>query len=60
MTNHPRLGLVDIYAATLPALKFTPGVHVNYADTVMRMRDGLPKVKDFPAELGGSGELMAE
>ena len=60
MTNHPPLGLVDVYAATLPTLKFMPGVHVNYADTVMRIRDGLPKVKDFPAELGGSGELMAE
>jgi hypothetical protein len=24
------------------------------------MRDGLPKLKDFPAELGGSGERVAE
>jgi hypothetical protein len=24
------------------------------------MRDGLPKLKDFPAEFGGSGEAMAE
>jgi hypothetical protein len=24
------------------------------------MRDGLPKLKDFPAELGGSGESVAE
>ena len=22
------------------------------------MRDGLPKLKDFPAELGGSGEMV--
>jgi hypothetical protein len=56
MTNHPTLGLVDVFAATLPTLAFTPGVHVNYADTVLPMRDGLPKLKDFPAELGGSGE----
>jgi hypothetical protein len=33
MTNHPPLGLVDVYAATIPTLKFTPGVHVNYAET---------------------------
>jgi hypothetical protein len=24
------------------------------------MRDGLPKLKDFPAELGGSGEMITE
>src|SRR6267142_2817077 len=60
MTNHPTLGLVDVFAATLPTLAFTPGVHVNYAETVLPMRDGLPKLKDFPAELGGSGEALAE
>ena len=58
MTNHPTLGLVDVFAATLPTLAFTPGVHVNYAETVLPMRDGLPKLKDFPAELGGSGETV--
>jgi hypothetical protein len=60
MTNHPPLGLVDVFAATLPTLKFSPGVHVNYVETVLPMRDGLPKLKDFPAELGGSGEQIAE
>jgi len=60
MTNHPPIGLVDVYAATLPSLKFVPGVHVNYADTVMPMRDGLPKLKDFPSELGGSGITVPE
>jgi len=60
MTLHPTLGLVDVFAATLPTLAFAPGVHVNYADTVLPMRDGLPKLKDFPAEFGGSGETMAE
>jgi hypothetical protein len=60
MTNHPQLGLVDVFAATIPTLTFTPGVHVNYAETVLPMRDGLPKLKDFPAEFGGSGEAIAE
>ncbi|MBP6878787.1 MAG: GFA family protein [Phenylobacterium sp.] len=60
MTNHPPLKLVDVFAATLPSLEFTPGVHVNYAETVLRMKDGLPKLKDFPAEFGGSGEAIAE
>ena len=60
MTNHPPLGLVDVYAATIPALRFSPGVHVNYAETVLPMRDGLPKFKDFPNEFGGSGEMVTE
>ena len=60
MTNHPPLGLIDVYAATLPALEFAPGVHVNYAETVLRIPDGLPKLKDFPKEFGGSGEMVAE
>jgi hypothetical protein len=60
MTNHPTIGLVDVFTATIPTLAFAPGVHVNYAETVLPMRDGLPKLKDFPAELGGSGEAMAE
>jgi hypothetical protein len=60
MTNHPQLGLIDVYAATLPKLKFAPGVHVNYAETVLPMKDGLPKFKDFPTEFGGSGEMMLE
>jgi hypothetical protein len=60
MTNHPPLGLVDVFAATIPTLQFKPGVHVNYAETVLPMRDGLPKLKDFPAEFGGSGATVAE
>ena len=60
MTDHPLLGLVDVYAATIPDLTFTPGVHINYAETVLPMRDGLPKFKDVPAEFGGSGETMTE
>src|ERR1700746_750642 len=49
MPDHPTCGRVDVYAATIPTLKFTPGVHVNYSETVLPMRDGLPKLKDFPA-----------
>ena len=60
MTGHPPLGLVDVFAATLPGLAFKPGVHVNYSETVLPMIDGLPKLKDFPSELGGTGEMMVE
>lgn len=60
MTAHPPLNMIDVFAATIPDLAFKPEVHVNYAETVLPMRDGLPKLKDFPAELGGSGETVPE
>jgi hypothetical protein len=60
MTDHPTLGVVDVYAATIPGLRFRPGLHVNYGETVLPMRDGLPKQRDMPAEMGGSGTLVAE
>jgi hypothetical protein len=60
MTEHPLWKLVDVYAAVIPDVPFKPGVHVNYQDTVLPMNDGLPKQRDFPAELGGTGQLMAE
>jgi hypothetical protein len=60
MANHPTLGLVDVFAATIPTLAFAPGVHVNYQETVLPMKDGLPKLRDFPEAFGGSGEMMAE
>ncbi|HZV17710.1 MAG TPA: hypothetical protein VFF84_03360 [Sphingobium sp.] len=52
--------MVDVFAATLPDLPFAPGVHVHYAETVLPMKDGLPKFRDFPANLGGSGEMVAD
>ena len=60
MAEHPTLGVTDVYAATIPSVAFVPGVHVNYAETVLPMKDGLPKMKDFPAEMGGSGEVVPE
>ncbi len=60
MTAHPPLELIDVYAATIPGLPFSPQLHVNYGEKVLAIRDGLPKLKDFPKEFGGSGELIAE
>ena len=55
-----RSALVDIPAGKLPTLTFAPAVHLNYAATRHPMQDGLPKFRDFPTEIGGSGETMAE
>jgi hypothetical protein len=60
MTNHPPLGLIAVFAATVPDLAFTPALHVNYAEAALPMQDGLPKFRNLPAELGGSGETMPE
>jgi hypothetical protein len=60
MTDHPEMGLTDVYAAMLPGIEFQPVIHVNYAEAVLPVRDGLPKMKDFPAEFGGSGEIVPE
>lgn len=59
-TVHPAMSLVDVYAAAIPGFPFKPGVHVHYQEAVLRIRDGLPKLKDLPKEMGGSGEAMAE
>jgi len=59
-TDHPHWNLVDVYAATIPDFPFKPGVHVNYQESVLRVRDGLPKLKDLPKEMGGSGEAAPE
>jgi hypothetical protein len=60
MTEHPHWKLIDVYAAAIPSLAFAPGVHVHYQETVLPMRDGLPKMKDLPSEMGGSGTTIPE
>ena len=59
-TEHPGMGMTDVYAAILPELEFKPAFHVHYAESVLAVRDGLPKFKNMPKEVGGSGETMAE
>jgi len=59
-TEHPAWNLVDVYAASIPTFPFAPGVHVHYQETKLRMKDGLPKMRDLPKEMGGSGEVVAE
>lgn len=60
MTLHPEMGFTDVQAEILPGIPFRPTVHLNYVQTVFPIRDGLTKLRDFPAEAGGSGELMPE
>ena len=39
---------------------FIPGLHVNYGETKLHIRDGLLKLKDFPKGFGGSGIELPE
>jgi len=59
-TEHPVMGLIDVYVAVIPDFPFKPAIHVNYQETVLHIKDGLPKFKDMPKEAGGSGEVMSE
>jgi len=49
-----------VYAAVIPDFPYQPGVHVNYQETRLRLHDGLPKLKDLPKEMGGSGAAVPE
>lgn len=60
MTEHPTLGLTDVYAALIPDFKYQPALHVHYQESVLPIRDGVSKWKDTPAEIGGSGLSVAE
>ena len=60
LTEHPLWLETEVPAAVLPDLPFRPALHLHYAETVLRIRDGFPKQKDIRAELGGSGELLSE
>ena len=59
-TDHPAMGLTDVYAAVIPDLPFKPGVHVHYQETVLHLHDGLTKMQDVPADMGGSGVELPE
>jgi hypothetical protein len=52
--------LVDVFPMILKNFRFEPIAHVNYAERVIDMRDGLPKFRDMPQAAGGSGERIVE
>lgn len=59
-TDHPKMGLIDVPAVIIEKMDFTPAFHVHYQESVLPMKDGLPKFKDLPEPAGGSGEVIAE
>ncbi|HXG19454.1 MAG TPA: GFA family protein [Methylomirabilota bacterium] len=59
-TDHPPMGLVDVYAAVIPDLPFKPALHVFYGESKLPIKDGVVKLKDVPKEMGGSGAILPE
>ena len=60
LIDHPTIGMVDVHASTLREFPFQPTLHLNYQEHVLQVRDGLPKLRDMPAEVGGSGQTISE
>lgn len=60
MTEHPRMRLIDVYANLLKDYTHKPTLHAHYGSKTVSVRDGLPKYRDLPADLGGSGETLPD
>jgi hypothetical protein len=59
LIRHPVLGLTDVPAGSVNNLNFNPSIHVNYAERVMPVKDGLPKFAGMPDQKG-NGQLVEE
>ena len=59
LIRHPHMGLTDVPAGSIKKLDFNPSIHVNYAERVMSIKDGLPKFAGMPDQ-DGKGELVEE
>ncbi|HML96494.1 MAG TPA: GFA family protein [Thermodesulfobacteriota bacterium] len=46
----PRSGLIDIRPAVIRRLPFKPEIHIFYAESVLKIDDGLPKFDGMPDE----------
>ena len=59
-TVHPAAGLIDVYAALFRSWLLNRACMCITRRSVLPMADGLPKLKDMPAEMGGSGVEIPE
>lgn len=59
LIRHPALGMTDVPAGSVDGLDFAPTIHVNYAERVLSMPDGLPKFAGMP-DAAGQGEMIEE
>ena len=59
-TEHPGFGLTDVYASVIADFAYEASMHVHYAESRLPIKDGLPKLRDLPMEMGGSGLSVPE
>lgn len=59
-TDHPAMRLIDVPGVIISDFFFSPAFHVNYQESVHKMKDGLTKYKDLPGEAGGTGITLSE
>jgi hypothetical protein len=60
LVDLPKWDFVELFSASIPMLLFEPTLHIHYEETVLRIKDGLPKQKDLPKDFGGTGELLQD
>lgn len=60
MSEHPQWNVMDVYASVIPDFPHKGQMHVHYQESVLPIRDGVAKMKDMPANLGGSGMTLPE
>ena len=59
-TEHPGLGLTDVYAAVIPGSPLSRRRPCPLCRTTLHAGDELPKMRDLPKEMGGSGLSVIE
>ena len=47
-SEHPGMGLTDVYSAVIPSFTHRPSMHVFYGERVIDMDDDLPKHEGLP------------
>lgn len=54
------MGRIGVRAAVIPDFPYRAGVYMQYQEAKVRIRDGLPKMKDVAKEMGRSGASVGE
>ena len=60
MNMHSSIGLIDLYHAITPSLKFEPKMHINACESIIDLKDELPRFSEMPKEMGGTGKMVGE
>jgi len=58
--KHTPMNMIMVPAGLSKEKKFEPSMHLMYGMRIYDCNDGKPKYKDFPTDMGGSGETIEE